>query len=64
MQKTTTFIMIRGSWSAKAEPIYGVLRTWEGKTNVVSPDGSFPQLFAEEYNTAHPDNSIKITYSE
>ncbi|MDR3115574.1 MAG: transporter substrate-binding domain-containing protein [Treponema sp.] len=35
-----------------------------GKTNVVSPGGAFPQLFAEEYNAAHPDNPIKITYSE
>jgi ABC-type amino acid transport substrate-binding protein len=35
-----------------------------GKTNVVSPGGSFPQLFAEEYNTAHPDNPIKLTYSD
>jgi ABC-type amino acid transport substrate-binding protein len=35
-----------------------------GKTNVVSPSSSFPQLFAEEYNAAHPDNPIKLTYSD
>lgn len=35
-----------------------------GKTNVVEPGGAFPQLFAEEYNAAHPDNPIKLTYSE
>jgi polar amino acid transport system substrate-binding protein len=35
-----------------------------GKTNVVAPGGAFPQLFAEEFNAAHPANPIKITYSD
>jgi ABC-type amino acid transport substrate-binding protein len=35
-----------------------------GKTDLASADGAFPQLFVEEYNEAHPDNPILITYSE
>ncbi|MDR2176636.1 MAG: transporter substrate-binding domain-containing protein [Treponema sp.] len=35
-----------------------------GKTNLASPGGAFPQLFVEEYNEAHPENPIKITYSD
>jgi hypothetical protein len=35
-----------------------------GKTDIATPDGAFPQLFVEEYNEAHPDNPIKITYSD
>jgi ABC-type amino acid transport substrate-binding protein len=34
-----------------------------GKTDHAPPDGAFPQLFVEEYNEAHPENPIKITYS-
>jgi polar amino acid transport system substrate-binding protein len=35
-----------------------------GKTDLATPDGAFPQLFVEEYNEAHPENPIKITYSD
>jgi polar amino acid transport system substrate-binding protein len=35
-----------------------------GKTDFASPGGAFPQLFVEEYNEAHPDNPILITYGE
>jgi polar amino acid transport system substrate-binding protein len=35
-----------------------------GKTDIATPDGAFPQLFVEEYNEAHPDNPIKIIYSD
>jgi polar amino acid transport system substrate-binding protein len=35
-----------------------------GKTYVTSATGAFTQLFAEEYNAQHPDNPIKISYSD
>jgi polar amino acid transport system substrate-binding protein len=35
-----------------------------GKSNLATADGAFPQLFVEEYNEAHPDNPIKVTYSD
>jgi polar amino acid transport system substrate-binding protein len=35
-----------------------------GKTDLATPNGAFPQLFVEEYNETHPDNPIKITYSD
>ncbi|MDR2194594.1 MAG: transporter substrate-binding domain-containing protein [Treponema sp.] len=35
-----------------------------GKTDIATPNGAFPQLFVEEYNEAHPDNPINITYSD
>jgi polar amino acid transport system substrate-binding protein len=35
-----------------------------GKTNVINPNGAFPQLFAEEFNASHSGNPIKITYAD